>query len=43
MGFNYTMKNGLILSLEPFLIKTPNGVIKIVKYREGNMNELKSY
>tara|TARA_B110000046_G_scaffold146782_1_gene154219 strand:- start:296 stop:1180 length:885 start_codon:yes stop_codon:yes gene_type:complete len=41
MGFNYTMKNGLILSLEPFLIKTPNGVIKIVKYREGNMNELK--
>lgn len=33
-GFNNTMTNGLILSVEPILIKSPNGVVKISKYRD---------
>ena len=41
-GFNFNMKNGLILSKSPLLIKTSNGVIKIVKYRGGNKIRLET-
>lgn len=33
-GFEDNMPNGLILSTEPFLVKSPNGVIKIKKFRD---------
>ena len=33
-GFEASMPNGLILSVTPLLIKTPNGVIRINKHRE---------
>jgi methionyl-tRNA formyltransferase len=36
-GYNYNMKNGLILSTSPLLIKTTNGVIKVVKMRNVNL------
>jgi methionyl-tRNA formyltransferase len=32
-GYDYDMPNGLILSVSPLLIKTPNGVIEISKFR----------
>ncbi|MBW2962890.1 methionyl-tRNA formyltransferase [Mesonia aestuariivivens] len=34
-GFNYSMENGQILSVEPLLIKTPNGVLKVKSMREN--------
>jgi methionyl-tRNA formyltransferase len=34
-GFSYDEPNGLIKSIDPVLIKTPNGVIEIVDIREG--------
>lgn len=36
-GFNYDMPNGMILDINPFIIKTPNGVIEITKVREGKI------
>ena len=33
-GYEENMPNGLILSKEPFLVKSPNGVIKIKKIRD---------
>jgi methionyl-tRNA formyltransferase len=33
-GFEDSMPNGLIISNEPFLVKSPNGVIRIMKIRE---------
>lgn len=28
------MENGLILSINPFLVKTPNGVVELCEVRE---------
>lgn len=39
-GFKDEMPNGLILSLNPFLVKTPNGVIKVLEWRNKNINLL---
>ncbi|MFC0264078.1 methionyl-tRNA formyltransferase [Fontibacter flavus] len=33
-GYEDDIPNGLILSTEPFLVKSPNGVIKIKRYRD---------
>lgn len=33
-GFEGAMANGLILSTDPFLVKSPNGVIRVNKFRE---------
>ena len=33
-GFSYDMPNGLVLSIDPVLVKTPNGVVKLEKFRE---------
>ncbi|WP_298222716.1 methionyl-tRNA formyltransferase [Flavobacterium sp.] len=33
VGYEYDMPNGLVLSANPFLVKTPNGVIQIDKFR----------
>lgn len=33
-AFFYDMPNGLVISIDPLLIKTPNGVVKIDKIRE---------
>ncbi len=40
-GYSYEMKNGLILSIHPLRIKTPNGVLKITSFRESEV-EFKS-
>lgn len=37
-GFDQGMPNGLILSINPFLVKTPNGVLRISKYRDINFD-----
>ncbi|WP_010228323.1 methionyl-tRNA formyltransferase [Gillisia marina] len=34
-AFDYEMTNGLILSHSPLLIKTPNGVVEIIKIRDN--------
>ncbi len=34
-GFNSVMPNGMIIDTNPLLIKTPNGVVLISKYREN--------
>lgn len=39
-GFIDEMPNGMILSLNPFLVKTPNGVIRILEWRNKNINLL---
>ena len=36
-GFNYEMTNGLILSTNPLMIKTPNGVVEIKKIRDTQL------
>lgn len=36
-GFNYEMPNGLVLSVDPLLVKVQNGVLKILKFREKNI------
>ena len=33
-GFSFEMPNGLVLSVNPLLVKTPNGVVKLEKIRE---------
>ncbi|NHM06455.1 methionyl-tRNA formyltransferase [Flavobacterium sp. CYK-4] len=33
LGFDWEMPNGLVLSVNPLAIKTPNGVVEITKYR----------
>lgn len=33
-GFDYSIENGTVLSVSPLLIKTPNGVLEIISYRE---------
>ncbi len=38
-GFSSEMENGLVLSIKPLLIKTPNGVVEIIKHR-GITNHL---
>ncbi len=42
-GFNFEMPNGLIISVMPFLIKTTNGVVKVTKYRNSNINIQKGF
>ncbi len=37
-AFNYEMSNGLVLSTNPLLIKTPNGVVEIKKIRDNQLN-----
>ena len=39
-GFTETMQNGQILGMNPFLVKTPNGVIGIASF-EGNVSDVK--
>lgn len=40
-GFNNEMKNGLIIQVDPyFLVKTPNGVLKITKIRSMQSIEI---
>lgn len=43
-GFSYEMPNGLVLSVDPFLVKTPNGVVKLEKIRKTkariNVNQI---
>lgn len=34
IGYNSEMENGLILSINPFLVKTPNGVVELCQVRE---------
>ena len=34
-GFSDSMPNGLILSIRPFTVKTPNGAIEVIKFREN--------
>lgn len=39
LGFNYKIKNGTVLSVNPVTIKTPNGAIELLDYYfEGNKN-----
>jgi methionyl-tRNA formyltransferase len=33
-GFSYGMPNGKVLSVDPILVKTPNGVVKLEKIRD---------
>lgn len=42
-GFNFEMPNGLIISVVPFLIKTTNGVVKVTKFRNSNINIQKGF
>lgn len=35
MGFKQYLPNGLVLGINPFLVKTPNGVVELKKIREG--------
>jgi methionyl-tRNA formyltransferase len=42
-GFNFEMPNGLIISVMPFLIKTSNGVVKVTKFRNTNINIQKGF
>ena len=35
MGFKQYLPNGLVLGINPVLIKTPNGVVELKKIREG--------
>ncbi len=37
IGFTNEMNNGLVLSTSPFLVKTPNGVVEICKFRESKI------
>lgn len=37
-GYMYNMPNGLILSLDPIKVKTPNGVVILNKIRNGNID-----
>jgi len=38
-GFHADMQNGLILSVEPLIVKTPNGAIVVKAYRENLLIE----
>ena len=40
-GFNYLDDNGKILNTQPIIIKTPNGAVEIVKYREREIKFVK--
>jgi methionyl-tRNA formyltransferase len=40
-GFTQEMRNGLILTISPIRVKTPNGVLRINKLR-NNLNNIKS-
>jgi len=35
-GYNNNMKNGLIISINPYLVKTPNGIVELSKIRNNN-------
>lgn len=37
MGYEESMPNGLILSIEPLFVKTPNGIIKLNRLREEGL------
>ncbi len=37
-GFSDSMPNGLILSLSPLLVKTPNGVVELIRVRPNSAN-----
>jgi methionyl-tRNA formyltransferase len=37
-AFNYEMSNGLVLSTNPLMIKTPNGVVEIKKIRDNQLD-----
>lgn len=37
-GFNDLMPNGLIISEEPLLVKTPNGVVELIEIRNNKLN-----
>jgi methionyl-tRNA formyltransferase len=39
-GYNDEMENGLILSVDPIRVKSPNGVLKVTKHREINIELL---
>jgi len=39
-GFKQKMENGLILTVDPLRVKTPNGVLKVTKTRLKNENSL---
>ena len=41
-GFNYDTLDGTILSINPLLVKTPNGVIELKKIRTNLPNLIKS-
>lgn len=36
-GFSYDMPNGIVLSVDPILVKTPNGIVKLERIRETDM------
>lgn len=40
LGFDYTIKNGTVLSIKPLIVKTQNGCLEIVRYR-GDLDNLK--
>lgn len=37
-GFDYNMPNGMIVTLNPIRVKTPNGLVKITKFRNAISN-----
>lgn len=39
--FSPDIPNGLVISVKPFLVKTPNGVVEIISYREVNKVKIK--
>ena len=41
LGYSDSMPNGLILCTSPFTVKTPNGVIEVVKFRENYSFDIK--
>ncbi|MES2544108.1 MAG: methionyl-tRNA formyltransferase [Bacteroidota bacterium] len=42
-GFHADMPNGLIISLEPLLVKTPNGVVELTIIRNKKLNIKEGY
>lgn len=43
VGFSYDIPNGMILSIEPVLVKTPNGVVILENIRETNTRFKKNH
>lgn len=42
-GFNSSVKNGTILAVEPtIIVKTPNGAIELISFREGKENYIEN-